>query len=177
MESAAAVENRQRRGFPPRLGKRSAFPTAPTARASWGLSTATNGYTLSASRERGPWGGMLLNSRGPMVLKTVRLVPYREDPFAVPARNGCVEGHGPERQLHRLGAAPPVPPPFFADCPDVACCLEDEVSPVRGPGSASRVRRAVPIGKQGVRVGAIGVRFPERGCAGLRVPDRVAQAS
>ena len=70
MEAAATVGNHTA-GFPPQLGKRSAFPTAPTVLCDWSHTTMdADVYTLKPVTRWGPRGGMLLKSRGPMVLKT-----------------------------------------------------------------------------------------------------------
>ena len=76
MEAAATVENRNDAVSHRGLENAPRFPQLPPPSASQ-FYTATDAdvYTLTRSRDGDPGGGMLLKSRGPMVLKTDNAAP------------------------------------------------------------------------------------------------------
>jgi hypothetical protein len=69
MEAAATVENRNDAVSPRGLENASRFPQLPQPTLH-GVDQPQPTAILSARHAIGPWGGMLLNNRGPMVLKT-----------------------------------------------------------------------------------------------------------
>ena len=68
------LEDRQKRGLPQGLGKRETFSTAPTSPYYWDYEKkTTRSYTLKPIMQRGPRGGMVLKTRGPILVKTDKI--------------------------------------------------------------------------------------------------------